>query len=77
MTGGEMTGDEMTGDEMTGGEMTGGEMTERVALVTGASRGLGKAAALALAREGVEIIATGRTIGALEELDDEITSIGG
>ena len=72
-----MTGDEMTGDEMTGGEMTGGEMTERVALVTGASRGLGKAAALALAREGVEIIATGRTIGALEELDDEITSIGG
>ena len=67
----------MTGDEMTGGEMSGGEMTERVALVTGASRGLGKAAALALAREGVEIIATGRTIGALEELDDEITSIGG
>ena len=57
--------------------MTGGKMTGRVALVTGASRGLGKAAALALAREGVEIIATGRTIGALEELDDEITSIGG
>lgn len=49
----------------------------RVALVTGASRGLGKAAALALAREGVEIIATARTVGGLEELDDDISAVGG
>ena len=52
-------------------------MTDRVALVTGASRGLGRAAALALAAEGVEIIAVARTIGGLEELDDAITAIGG
>lgn len=52
-------------------------MSGRVALVTGASRGLGKAAALALAKEGVEIIATARTIGGLEELDDAIAAIGG
>ena len=50
---------------------------KRVALVTGASRGLGRAAALALASEGVEIIATARTVGALEELDDAISAMGG
>ncbi len=49
----------------------------RIALVTGASRGLGRAAALALAKTGVHVIATGRTIGALEELDDEISAAGG
>ncbi|MGC6485137.1 MAG: SDR family NAD(P)-dependent oxidoreductase [Candidatus Puniceispirillales bacterium] len=52
-------------------------MTNRVALVTGASRGLGRAAALALAATGVEIIATARTVGGLEELDDEISALGG
>lgn len=49
----------------------------RIALVTGASRGLGKAAALALAKTGTHIIATARTIGGLEELDDDIKAIGG
>lgn len=49
----------------------------RIAVVTGASRGLGRAMALALAREGAHIIATARTQGGLEELDDEIQKLGG
>ncbi len=48
----------------------------RVAVVTGASRGLGRAMALALAKEGCHIIATARTQGGLEELDDEIKAAG-
>jgi NAD(P)-dependent dehydrogenase (short-subunit alcohol dehydrogenase family) len=48
----------------------------RVAVVTGASRGIGRAAALALAREGVHVVAVARTVGALEELDDEIQKAG-
>ncbi len=43
----------------------------RVALVTGATRGIGRAAALSLAQAGAHIVAVGRTQGALEELDDE------
>ncbi len=43
----------------------------RVALVTGASRGIGRAAALALAKSGVHVIGLARTQSALEELDDE------
>jgi NAD(P)-dependent dehydrogenase (short-subunit alcohol dehydrogenase family) len=49
----------------------------RVALVTGASRGLGHAAALALAKAGAHVIAMSRTQGGLEELDDAIKAIGG
>jgi NAD(P)-dependent dehydrogenase (short-subunit alcohol dehydrogenase family) len=48
-----------------------------VAVVTGASRGIGRAAALALARTGAHVIAVARTVGALEELDDEIRANGG
>jgi NAD(P)-dependent dehydrogenase (short-subunit alcohol dehydrogenase family) len=44
----------------------------RIALVTGASRGIGRAAALALAAAGAHIVAAARTQGALEELDDVI-----
>lgn len=49
----------------------------RVALVTGASRGIGYHAALAMAKEGAHIIALARTIGGLEELDDAIRQQGG
>lgn len=48
----------------------------KVALVTGASRGLGRAIALHLAKQGAHIIATARTQGGLEELDDEIKAAG-
>ena len=48
----------------------------KVALVTGASRGLGKAIALTLAKQGAHIIATARTQGGLEELDDDIKAAG-
>jgi len=52
-------------------------LLNRVAVVTGASRGIGRAAALALAEAGAHIIALARTQGALEELDDEIRQKGG
>src|SRR6201982_1272897 len=49
----------------------------RIALVTGASRGIGYATACALAKQGAHIIALARTQGGLEELDDEIRKDGG
>src|SRR3712207_602824 len=48
----------------------------RIALVTGASRGIGRAAALAYAKAGAHVIALARTQGALEELDDAIREAG-
>ena len=52
-------------------------MEGRLALVTGASRGIGRAVALELARAGAHVVALARTQGALEELDDEIRRVGG
>src|SRR6202000_303082 len=52
-------------------------LTNRIALVTGASRGIGYATARALARQGAHIVAVARTQGGLEELDDEIRKDGG
>jgi NAD(P)-dependent dehydrogenase (short-subunit alcohol dehydrogenase family) len=49
----------------------------RLALITGATRGIGRAVALAYAREGAHVILTGRTTGALEEVDDEVRALGG
>ncbi|MGB3864994.1 MAG: SDR family NAD(P)-dependent oxidoreductase [Xanthobacteraceae bacterium] len=52
-------------------------LASRIALVTGASRGIGHATALALARAGAHVVAVARTQGALEELDDAIRAEGG
>jgi NAD(P)-dependent dehydrogenase (short-subunit alcohol dehydrogenase family) len=49
----------------------------RLALVTGASRGIGRATAVALAEAGAHVVALARTVGALEDLDDEIRAKGG
>ena len=52
-------------------------LASRIALVTGASRGIGYATALALAKAGAHIVAVARTQGGLEELDDAIRALGG
>ena len=51
-------------------------LENRVALVTGASRGIGRAIALELAKRGAHVIALARTQGALEEIDDELRAHG-
>ena len=48
----------------------------KVVLVTGASRGIGYAAAVEAARRGAHVVAVARTVGGLEELDDEIQDLG-
>ncbi len=53
------------------------DLSGRIAVVTGASRGIGYAAALALAEAGAHVYAVARTVGGLEELDDEIRKAGG
>lgn len=53
------------------------DLKGRIAVVTGASRGIGRATALELARAGAHVIALARTQGGLEELDDEIKASGG
>lgn len=59
---------ETSSDQLLGG---------RIALVTGATRGIGQAIAIGLAEAGAHVIAVGRTQGALEELDDRICAFGG
>lgn len=52
-------------------------LSEKISLVTGASRGLGRAVAQALGAGGAQVIAVARTVGGLEELDDQIRAAGG
>jgi NAD(P)-dependent dehydrogenase (short-subunit alcohol dehydrogenase family) len=57
--------------------MSGERLKGRIALITGASRGIGRAVAKAFAIEGAHVVLVGRTQGALEELDDEVRGLGG
>jgi NAD(P)-dependent dehydrogenase (short-subunit alcohol dehydrogenase family) len=57
-------------------DQTGQILAGKVVLVTGASRGIGYAAALEAARRGAHVVAVARTVGGLEELDDEIQDLG-
>ncbi|MEX2455536.1 MAG: SDR family NAD(P)-dependent oxidoreductase [Rhodospirillaceae bacterium] len=54
-----------------------GRLSERIALVTGASRGIGAAVAKRFAAEGAHVVLVARTRGGLEEVDDEIRRIRG
>lgn len=53
------------------------DLTGKTALITGASRGIGRAVSIALAKAGAQVILLARTQGALEEVDDEIRALGG
>ena len=56
--------------------MSATSLADKIVLVTGASRGIGYQAALEAARRGAHVIAVARTVGGLEELDDEIKALG-
>src|SRR3954470_4667898 len=52
-------------------------LKDRVVLVTGASRGIGRATAIELAKHGAHLVLAARTVGGLEEADDEVRKSGG
>ena len=54
-----------------------GRLAGRIALITGASRGIGAAIALRFAGEGAHLVLAARTVGGLEEVDDQIRAAGG
>jgi NAD(P)-dependent dehydrogenase (short-subunit alcohol dehydrogenase family) len=57
--------------------LTAKRLTDRIALITGASRGMGRAVALAFAGEGAHVLLLARNLKALEEVDDKIRKCGG
>ena len=56
--------------------MTAKTLSDKIVLVTGASRGIGYQAALEAGKRGAHVIAVARTVGGLEELDDELQQVG-
>jgi NAD(P)-dependent dehydrogenase (short-subunit alcohol dehydrogenase family) len=56
---------------------SGGRLAGRIALITGASRGIGAAVAQRFAGEGAHVVLAARTVGGLEEIDDAIRAAGG
>jgi NAD(P)-dependent dehydrogenase (short-subunit alcohol dehydrogenase family) len=57
--------------------MTTPQLQGQVALITGASRGIGRAIALRFAREGAQVVATGRDVNALAEVENKIRGLNG
>ncbi len=57
--------------------MTSGRLSGRIAVITGASRGVGAAVAERFAAEGAQLVLVARTVGGLEELDDKLRGISG
>jgi len=55
----------------------GGRLSGRVALITGASRGIGAEVAVRYAAEGAHVVLVARTVGGLEEVDDRVRGVGG
>src|SRR5437763_14446100 len=53
-----------------------GRLAGKIALITGASRGIGAAVAERFARDGAHLVLTGRTVGGLEETDDRVRAAG-
>ena len=56
---------------------TPGRLAGRIALITGASRGIGAAVARRFAAEGAQLVLVARTVGALEEIDDDVKAASG
>ena len=62
---------------MNRAEQASGRLAGRIALITGASRGIGAAVAVRFAAEGAHVVLAARTVGGLEEVDDAVRAVGG
>jgi len=67
----------LAGSSASRGDPVSGRLAGRIALITGASRGIGAAVARRFTAEGAHVVLAARTVGGLEELDDAIRAAGG